>query len=240
MKSVCPWQPYFYPQLYYFNRVLHSDIYVFMDDVQFSPRTQHCRTYLKSPNGMVMRTAYVQKSRHRQLIYQVRLADDPWFDDFAMTVKRFYSKAKYFKMYFDYLVTEFKRCTTLYGMNSMVIRRTLELLGYTGKIMRESDLYIDTQKIKNQDLMLEVSLRTGADVHLAGKVALDGYMDVDKFKEKGVQVWVQDWKCPTYSQLWMKSSPDFIPNMSILDLLFNMGAEDARSILMEGDWCVEL
>jgi hypothetical protein len=56
------------------------------------------------------------------------------------------------------------------------------------------------------------------------------YLDTNKFESEGIEVLFQDYKHPEYTQLW----GDFIPNMSIIDLLFNHGPE-SKKIIMEGN-----
>jgi hypothetical protein len=46
------------------------------------------------------------------------------------------------------------------------------------------------------------------------------YQDEAKFKDEGIQLEISAFKPPQYKQLW----DEFIPNLSVIDYLFNMGA----------------
>ena len=61
---------------------------------------------------------------------------------------------------------------------------------------------------------------------MSGKGAKD-YMDIQKFNEFGVNVTFQEFEHPIYIQ---KSSTDFIPGLSILDVLFNQGVEETKKL----------
>jgi hypothetical protein len=50
-------------------------------------------------------------------------------------------------------------------------------------------------------------------------------------KKNGIQIYFQDYKHPTYEQLW----GDFVPYMSIIDVLFNVGAGRTAEIIMENN-----
>jgi len=69
----------------------------------------------------------------------------------------------------------------------------------------------------------------GADTYLAGR---DGarYMDLPRFEAARVAVLGQEYQHPTYSQL----DGDFLPFLSVVDLLLNHGESSLR-ILREGD-----
>jgi hypothetical protein len=65
-----------------------------------------------------------------------------------------------------------------------------------------------------------------ADVYLSGRGAR-AYNDENAFAQQGIQIVYQQFSCPVYPQL----HGDFIPNLSVLDLLFNCGPE-SKTILM--------
>jgi hypothetical protein len=77
--------------------------------------------------------------------------------------------------------------------------------------------------------LVDICKQLGGDVYLSGK---DGakYMDLEIFKEEGIQVIFQDYIHPRYDQLY----GDFEPFLSIIDLLFNCGP-DSLSILKKGE-----
>ena len=65
-----------------------------------------------------------------------------------------------------------------------------------------------------------------ANVYFPGRKAKD-YIDLSKFENNNVKVkWFDYGDTVTYEQLW----GEFIPNLSVIDLMFNVGKK-ARAIL---------
>ena len=56
------------------------------------------------------------------------------------------------------------------------------------------------------------------------------YLDGDKFAASGLKLVYQEFAHPVYRQQFMKAEDDFIPYMSIVDLLFNEGPR-AKEVL---------
>lgn len=70
----------------------------------------------------------------------------------------------------------------------------------------------------------------GANEDYCGGTGVAAYVEHDLFEKNGITVTVQDWKCGQYHQQFQKRM-GFIPNLSILDLLFNVSTKNARAIL---------
>lgn len=56
-------------------------------------------------------------------------------------------------------------------------------------------------------------------------------MDLDKYKRGNMVVWFNDFRHPVYTQ---KGAGEFIPYLSTLDLLMNVGAEQGREVILSG------
>ena len=121
-----------------------------------------------------------------------------------------YAKSKYFKEVFPWIeqlynkVGEMDRLTDI---NEYLIR---EICGF---------LEIKTE-IKNEKL-LNICKQLGSEVYLSGPAA-KSYIDESLFKLNGIDVeWMDYSGYPEYEQI----NGDFMPNVSILDLIFNTGTE---------------
>ena len=68
------------------------------------------------------------------------------------------------------------------------------------------------------ELLINICKAIGADTYLSG-FGGKKYMDEDAFEKEGINLEYYDFKHPTYRQLW----GDLIPNLSIIDLVFNEG-----------------
>jgi hypothetical protein len=77
------------------------------------------------------------------------------------------------------------------------------------------------------DWLIETGRAFKATEYYFGGTAAKAYMDVDRFKAAGIMPVEQDWKCAPYPQL----HGQFMPNLSIIDLLMQVPPEEARQIL---------
>ena len=71
--------------------------------------------------------------------------------------------------------------------------------------------------------LLNVLDKIGADEYISGPGTKD-YIDVDSFKEKDVKLYWYEYQHPVYPQI----KGEFIPYLSVVDLLFNTGSEAIR------------
>ena len=54
----------------------------------------------------------------------------------------------------------------------------------------------------------------------------ENYQDIEIFKINCLELLMSEYKRPVYSQIW----GNFIPNLSVIDLLFNCGPESSEII----------
>ena len=68
-----------------------------------------------------------------------------------------------------------------------------------------------------------------ADCYLSGEgKGSKRYIDEEEFRQNNIELIFQGFEHPAYGQLW----GDFVPNLSVIDLLFNEG-EKSRDIIMQ-------
>ncbi len=102
----------------------------------------------------------------------------------------------------------------------------LEQLDIKIEFSKASDYKFEGTK---SDLVLNMCKQLGADLYIFGELGKD-YAKVDDFKEHGIRVIFQEYKHPVYPQMF----GDFIPNLSVIDLLFNCGP-NSRDIIMSNN-----
>ena len=106
-------------------------------------------------------------------------------------------------------------------LNVTIVQLLMKILGIDTKIVWSSKLGINksgTEKI------LGIIEALGADQYLSGSGPGSTKYVYDKeelFKERGIQIKYQKFEQPIYQQLF----GDFIPHLSICDMLFNIGPE---------------
>jgi len=82
---------------------------------------------------------------------------------------------------------------------------------------------------KKSDLVIEICRQFDANTYVFGSLGKQ-YAQVDEFHKQGVKVIFQEYQYPFYTQLYNT----FIPNLSVIDLLFNEGP-NSMEIIFSGN-----
>ncbi len=91
-------QPGFLPWLGFFEQMYRCDVFVFLDNVQYTKRDWRSRNRIKTPEGACWLTLPVKtKSRYTQLIKDTELDNSQnWKGKHLNSIKMNYSRATYF------------------------------------------------------------------------------------------------------------------------------------------------
>jgi len=227
-KTVVIHQPDYLSYLGFFHRLLHSDLYIVLDDVQFVKGTSQSwmnRDKIKIQNGDKWLTVSVKKATRGTNINEILLNDTlNWKKQNLDLLKQNYKKALYFDEVFPYVEKLYEYDTDkLSDFNMASIFMLLELFDIKIDILYASDLV--TTKTKSERLV-ELLTQVDATHYLSGVGAKDYHID-KPFDDANIKVIWQDFKHPIYPQL----HGEFIPYLSSIDLLFNCGIDKSREIL---------
>jgi len=217
-------QPNFFPWLGYFYKIYKADIFIFLDNVQFSRGSYTNRTLIKAKNDKKWLTVPV-KAKLGTLINQVIIYNEKnWKRSHIEIIKLFYKNAPYFKEIFP-LIEEiyfFKNWKYLVDLNEYFILKIAKILNLNKRIVKASDLNING---KSTELLVKLVKAVGGTTYLSG-IGGKKYIDEELFRKENIKLIYSDFKHPTYPQL----GENFIPGLSILDFLFNCGFEKLMQI----------
>jgi len=225
MKTVVL-QPTYLPWMGYFGMIDVADIFVFYDDVQFSVQSWQQRNKIKSTNGNWMWLSVPIIRNFGQNIDEVQINNtSDWRKKHWSSIYQSYTKAPYFKNYKDEMENIYqKEWEYLNDLNIFIIKKLSELLGVDmPKFVKSCELK-DVVGEKTDRLLLILE-KIGADEYISGPAAKD-YIEIDKFKEKGIKLYWYEYQHPDYPQI----RGEFIPYLSVIDLLFNTGDEAIKYI----------
>lgn len=105
-----------------------------------------------------------------------------------------------------------------------LILQLAKCLGMVGKkIIRSSTLNVTGDRIER---LINICKLFKADTFYEG-AAGKNYIDENYFERHGIKVEYQDYKHPIYNQL----HGEFVPHLSVIDLLFNHGDESLAILL---------
>jgi hypothetical protein len=210
-------QPEHLPWLGFFEKMQRADLFVMLDDVQFSRGDFQNRNRVKGSAGVQWLTVPVVH-KFPQKINEVSIAGADWREKHWKTLGSCYRRSAHFDGLAPTLEEFYRRSwTNLAGMNVAAIELMASLLGIEKKWVFASELPVRGTK---SDLVLDICKAVGASSYYSGKAG-STYLDRESFARAGIGIVVQSFDHPTYEQLFMKHG--FIPNLSALDMLFNCG-----------------
>jgi WbqC-like protein family len=218
-------QPEYFPWLGYFDKMIRADAFVLLDEAQFSKGDYQNRNHIKGPTGIQWLTIPIIQ-RRAQNINEVVVAHQHWQAKHWRSLISCYSRAKYFET-FSPLFEDFYRQAgvRLIDYTLRALRLTVPLLGIEKNWMLASELRVGGSK---SDLVLNICREIGASAYYSGRTG-STYLDREKFRRAGIEIKVQSFVHPLYEQLFM-AGLGFIPNLSVLDLLFNCGPDSGNVI----------
>lgn len=212
-------RPYFCPYPAYVARIMASDVFVVLDDVQF-PRGSSwiTRNRFKNDQGTLwLRVPVRTKGLGLQKISEVRACPDPrWRGKLLMSLHHAYLHAPYRDEFMAVFEEVFRsEEDRLLSINMRLLARALDAVGCTARVVMLSEMGLCT---KGPALPGDICTELGATVYLTGTHGRP-WIDENRFRQAGIEVRYMRPANPVYPQLW----GDFIPGLSVYDLLFVCG-----------------
>jgi hypothetical protein len=216
MKSIAIHQPNYIPWLGYFYKIYQSNLFVFLDDVQFSNQGLHNYHFIKTSAGPArLRIPVIQTLGDKIRDVKVRYTID-WCKKHLDQLYLNYSKAEHFEEVFS----DFKQLLDtqyefLGDLNISIIRFICNKLGIKLDYVKSSDLKIDSVR---EEKILDICTSLGADIYYSGTGA-KAYQKEEEFISKGIQLKYSEYKVFPYPQQFL----EFQSDVTIVDFLMNCG-----------------
>ncbi len=218
MKRVAVLQSNYIPWKGYFDIIHDVDEFIFYDEVQFTKNDWRNRNRIITPQGEIWISVPVGSKQNRQIL-DVKILDDKWQKKHFQTLEMAYHKAPFFKKYEDFLRNVFleRKWTYLYELNRFLVEHiSRDFLHIITKFSDSRDY--PTHGVKHEKLFSLVEA-TAATAYVSGPAAKD-YIKTADYMAKGIEIVWKDYAgYPEYPQM----GENFTHNVSILDLLFNVG-----------------
>lgn len=218
MRKVVIHQPNFMPYLGFFEQIQRSDVYIAYDDVQFTEHEYQNRNFIKSEKGRDNLTLSVKKKgRLGQLINQVEIADADAKKKIISKLEENYRKAPYLRAVIEPIKEVFLESNHLMAdVNYSLIRMICNKLRIEPECHISSQINVSYED--RLDRIFQLMKVVDATTLVAG-VGAATYMDPEKFKSRGLNLVIHEFKPAVYPQLY----GEFIPYLSIVDYLMNVG-----------------
>ena len=211
-------QPTFMPWIGYFSFLDRIDKLIFLDNVQFEKRSWQQRNNIKLNSQKHFLTISVKsKGKFNQKISEVEILHDKNIEQIKKQIFYAYKKANYFKNYYQSICNILdKKHTYLSELNIDLIKFFIEALNIKIDFDYSSKYLLN---LKKEKLIFELCKLNDCNQYLTtigSKDYLEGFQVIP---ETNIKISYFEYQDIQYKQL----DKNFIPKLSILDLLFNEG-----------------
>jgi len=222
-------QPTYLPWTGYFDLILKSDYFIFLDDVQLEKQSWQTRNRLRTISGDILWLSVpVRKSPLSSLIKDIEIAPNPpgWRRKQMKSVNACLSRASFFNEIHELVESIFSQpFTSLCDNNIAIIKLICSHLGIKTNFYLSSSLGISGSR---EDRLLSICKHFGASTYYSNKGS-SAYLSPfhSQFTTSGISLKFQEWPHPIYSQ----GKLDFFSHLSILDALAYMGKSQLLSFM---------
>ena len=216
-------QPNFLPWLGYFYKMARADHFVLLDTVPFTKGGYTNRVQSKSATGAQWLTVPVlTKGRLGQTIQEVPCnTESKWQKKIVASLETNYRKCPHYLPYGPEILQIIDSAgENLAETNIQLIQYLTGQLGINTPTTCSSKMHAEG---KATDLLIALCQELGADSYLSGAGGIQ-YQEQEKFRVEKIRLLYSDFEHPRYTQQF----GEFIPGLSIVDLIFNCGPERAR------------
>jgi hypothetical protein len=220
-------QPNFFPWLGYFDKIIKSDVFVLLDDVQFPKGSVANRNKVKNNQGQEVWLTVPMKKGPAELCYNEIQPEysHNWNTKMVNMLKAAYVRTPHFKTVLPFVEGfVMKPYDTLAALNIDVIRAVCAELKIGTKLVVSSGMTGDFGQ-KN-DRNLNICRHFGATQYLSGQGARK-YNDEDSYRAAGIELKYQEYVHPEYAQ----PNGPFVSHLSVIDALFCLGFAGLSDLL---------
>ncbi len=221
-------QPTYLPWAGYFRLIAEADVFVFLDDVQFSKRSWQQRNRILLKGQPMWLTVPVQsKGKRDQKLYEVRTDESrDWRGQHLSTIHHAYHRHPWGMEVIDILSRHLSQpIPSLSMLNIDLIQAMSQQLNLNTTFMKSSDIPVSGQK---SHYLLQICEYVGADVYLSAAGSKSYIEEEALFSKSNVSVQYQQYTPQPYSQ-WTVDS--FISHLSIVDMVAHIGWQSASQMI---------
>jgi hypothetical protein len=217
MKTVVISQPMYFPWVGMFEQMRLADVYVHLDDAQFSKGGFFNRVQFKTQQGTPWLTAPLAANNLGLSLNETQLATTGWQRKHFTSLQQAYSKAPHVEEMLALVDEVFAEKTdSLAALGAMSMEKLAEYFEIKpGNIRWSSRMNVTGE---GSARVMAICQTLGAERYITGHGARN-YLDHKALEAAGVRVEYMNYEKRPYSQL----HDEFTPFISTLDLVANRG-----------------
>ena len=222
-------QPNFMPWLGYFYKIWQSDIFIFLDDVQIQKTgaSYTNRVSINNNGKSQYFTMPIKREKDKLQINQVEYVNEKWKKKIIGTLQASYGKASFFKKNKDLIFDLINyKADNIAEYNMHFIKNISNKLSFNVKFVKSSDFNITTTSTQR---LIDLIKKVNGNIYLSGSGG-DNYQDKKMYEENSIKLIYNKMPNFTYKQYKTK---EFIPGLSIIDAIFNIGFENLKEQLFD-------
>lgn len=209
-------QSSFIPWRGYFDFIASVDVFIFLDDVQYTSRDWRNRNKIKTPKGAEWLTVPVLHQSQSQLICETFISEDEkWRKKHLGAWVANYRATPYFR---DIL----KIISDLQSPDGTISQLNIDLAkGICRYLNIQTPLLVSTDLSRGGDStarLIDLVRGVGGRTYLSGPSA-EGYLDKQAFRDAGIGLEYKSYNYEQYPQRWGA----FDGAVTVLDLIANCG-----------------
>lgn len=233
-KIVAIHQPNFFPWLGFFDKLIKSDVFLLMDTAQIpnkkSSFTNKTKILIEKEEKWTPTIEIYRNSGELVAIKDTMMVDNSvWRKKILRTLEFNYSKSPFYHEVYPFI-----KDLILYPTNNLseyncnAISSILTQLGIdNSKLVKTSDLGFEMSKENLSEIVVKMVKSVSGNTYLSGTYA-KSYMENEIFETSNINLTFQEFSHPIYHQF---NTRTFIPGLSIIDALMNIGFEKLKEIM---------
>jgi len=217
------------PWLGYFYKIAKSNVFIFLDDVQFQKTgasyTNRVSINVNSKSQFL--TVPIKRESGTCNINETKFIDQRWKKKIIGTIQANYGKAKFFKENKDFIFELINfEATNLSDYNINFIEKISLQLNLNTDFTKSSSFNIKTTSTQR---LVDLINKVDGNIYLSGSGG-DNYQDEKMYTDENIELIYN--AMPKYEYVQFKTD-EFIGGLSILDAIFNVGFEDLQRNLFK-------
>lgn len=220
-------QPTYLSWAGYYNLIKTTDVFVFLDDVQFEARSWQNRNRIILNGCEHFLTVPVKKINKRQLLKDIAIdSSQNWFLQHGKTIQYAYSKHPFYDEVLEIIskLVESKK-SLLAEMNMELIRFITQKMKIDTEFVLASSLNVGGARSVH---LKEICQALHCDQYISPIGSREYLLEDGVFEEGNVELIFQNYVAKEYSQ---HRNNNFLSHMSIVDVIANLGFEGASKYI---------